>query len=318
MRTPVTHLLRMVGVALLLLTAAWILGGVAFAAPLPQVVPTASPTAPLAEPTASPTAPLAEPTSQPTGTVTAPTASPTAPRSPTPIRTPTVPPYTAKPPGPAPTIIYTDTAITDTTGLWIGELKRGATLRVGPGTNFAYGRYWPRGRRVLVYRTVTALNGQAWYQVGHYPDPNLYISASLVTAVAPLAPAAIRHTDRWVDVNLTQQTVTAYDGDLPVMVDLASTGKPGHETDVGSWRIYWRLPAQDMSGGGKGPSDRFYNLKSVPWVQYFHTSGEGLHGTYWHDNFGRPMSHGCVNLTDQTALWLYNWAQLGTFVEVHY
>ncbi|HUS13783.1 MAG TPA: L,D-transpeptidase, partial [Chloroflexia bacterium] len=82
--------------------------------------------------------------------------------------------------------------------------------------------------------------------------------------------------------------------------------------------IYWRLVKEDMDGGGESPSSLYYNLKDVPWIQYFHTSGEGLHGTYWHDNFGRPMSHGCVNMSIQNADWMYHWASLGTRVEVHY
>ncbi|MDX1378970.1 MAG: L,D-transpeptidase, partial [Anaerolineales bacterium] len=65
-----------------------------------------------------------------------------------------------------------------------------------------------------------------------------------------------------------------------------------------------------MSGPG-------YYLPDVPYIMYFHGS-YGLHGTYWHNNFGTPMSHGCVNLTIEDAGWLYNWASIGTLVNVHY
>ena len=72
----------------------------------------------------------------------------------------------------------------------------------------------------------------------------------------------------------------------------------------------WQAP-------GTAPNDPYYNLKDVPWVQYFYTSGESIHGTYWHDLFGRPRSHGCVNVSIQNANWLYLWASLGTPVIVH-
>jgi lipoprotein-anchoring transpeptidase ErfK/SrfK len=65
-----------------------------------------------------------------------------------------------------------------------------------------------------------------------------------------------------------------------------------------------------MSGPG-------YYLPNVPYVMYFH-GGYGLHGTTWHANFGHPMSHGCVNLPTSEAEWLFNWAQVGTMVNIHY
>ncbi|MGH2524849.1 MAG: L,D-transpeptidase, partial [Anaerolineales bacterium] len=76
------------------------------------------------------------------------------------------------------------------------------------------------------------------------------------------------------------------------------------------YRIYVKYVAADMAGPG-------YYLPSVPYVMYFYL-GYGLHGTYWHNNFGRPMSHGCVNLQTDQAGWLFNWASVGTPVNVHY
>jgi len=238
-----------------------------------------------------------------------------------PTRTPTGPPtprpYTNQPRAPFPTITYTDTAISSLDGIWLGELTQGANIRRGPGVTFAVDRNWPQGRRVLVYTTTLALNGEAWYQVGHYPDPTLYIHSSLVKFVAPLAVPVQKASGRWIDVNLTQQTLIAYVDNRPVLLAQTASGKPGHETNVGTWRIYWRTPKQDMDGGGVLPNDPYYNLKDVPWVQYFYNSGEGIHGTYWHDLFGRPRSHGCVNVSIQNANWLYLWATLGTPVIVH-
>ena len=116
--------------------------------------------------------------------------------------------------------------------------------------------------------------------------------------------------ERWIDVNLSEQRVYAYEGDTIVNSFLVSTGLPETPTVTGSYQIWVKVRIQDMSGPG-------YYLKDVPYVMYFYKD-YGLHGTYWHNNFGRPMSRGCVNLTIDDAKWLYNWASIGTVVNVHY
>ncbi len=115
---------------------------------------------------------------------------------------------------------------------------------------------------------------------------------------------------RWIDVNLSEQRVYVYDGDVVVNSFLASTGLPGTPTVTGKYRIWIKVRIQDMSGPG-------YYLRDVPWVMYFYED-YGFHGTYWHNNFGTPMSRGCVNLTIDDAAWLYNWASVGTVVNIHY
>jgi lipoprotein-anchoring transpeptidase ErfK/SrfK len=116
--------------------------------------------------------------------------------------------------------------------------------------------------------------------------------------------------ERWIDVNLSEQRVYAYEGDIIVNSFLVSTGLPETPTVSGRYQIWVKVRIQDMSGPG-------YYLKDVPYVMYFYKD-YGLHGTYWHNNFGRPMSRGCVNLTIDDAKWLYNWASVGTVVDVHY
>ncbi len=114
----------------------------------------------------------------------------------------------------------------------------------------------------------------------------------------------------WIDVNLTSQMVYAYEGDTVVNSFLVSTGTWAHPTVTGKYAIYIKLRSGNMSGPG-------YFLPNVPYIMYFYKS-YGLHGTYWHHNFGTPMSHGCVNLQTDDAAWLYNWSSLGTVVNVHY
>ena len=116
--------------------------------------------------------------------------------------------------------------------------------------------------------------------------------------------------ERWIDVNLATQTLTAFEGNRPVNTAVVSTGLPNTPTPVGQFHVWIKLRYDDMRGPG-------YYLPKVPYVMYFYKD-YGLHGTYWHENFGRRMSHGCVNLTTLDAGWLFNWASVGTKVVTHY
>jgi len=91
---------------------------------------------------------------------------------------------------------------------------------------------------------------------------------------------------------------------------LVSTGTWQHPTVTGDYRIYVKYRYTDMAGPG-------YYLPNVPYTMYFY-KGYALHGTYWHNNFGTPMSHGCINLTITDAAWLYEWSTVGTLVRIHY
>ena len=120
-------------------------------------------------------------------------------------------------------------------------------------------------------------------------------------------------TGKWIDVDITRQTITAYQGTTPLKSVLVSTGVAWHPTPIGHYKVYMKIASQTMSGGSG--ADAYY-LPGVPWVMYF-TGAYAIHGTYWHQNFGRPMSHGCVNLTIADAKWFYDWAEIGTPVVTH-
>jgi lipoprotein-anchoring transpeptidase ErfK/SrfK len=254
-----------------------------------------------------------------------PTAAASASVIPAPSVTPVVPParptprpYTGIPKKPSPAIVYTAPALADLTGITLGQVSTGVNVRSGPGAGFAVRRWWPAGRKVLIYAQVAATDGQLWDQVGHYPDPDLYIKAEFVRSLAPLAPAGPVHPGRWIEVNLTQQTLTAFEDGRPVLLAQVSTGTKLHKTPTGTWHITWKVPKKDMSGGDDTPGNKFYNLKDVPWIQYFDDAGDALHAAYWQDDLGTPHSHGCVNLSDANAQWLYLWATRGTPIEIHY
>jgi lipoprotein-anchoring transpeptidase ErfK/SrfK len=123
-------------------------------------------------------------------------------------------------------------------------------------------------------------------------------------------PSAAGNGSRWIDVDLTHQMVYAYEGETLVNSFLVSTGTWLTPTVTGQYKIYVKYEKANMHGPG-------YFLPDVPYVMYFY-KGYGLHGTYWHHNFGTPMSHGCVNLETGNAGWLFNWASVGTVVNVHY
>lgn len=120
--------------------------------------------------------------------------------------------------------------------------------------------------------------------------------------------------EHWIDVNLTTQSLTAYEGDQPVLTTYISSGAWPHLTVTGQFQVYIRYQSQDMNGFRLGYD---YYLENVPYVMYFYKD-YALHGTYWHNNFGFPMSHGCVNMKTADAQWLFNWSSYGTVVNVHY
>jgi lipoprotein-anchoring transpeptidase ErfK/SrfK len=115
---------------------------------------------------------------------------------------------------------------------------------------------------------------------------------------------------RWIDINLSTQRLFAYEGDVIVNTFIVSTGVAATPTVTGTYKIYARFLYADMHGPG-------YYLPDVPYTMYFYKS-YGIHGTYWHNNFGTPMSHGCVNMSIADAGWLYNWSTFGTTVKIHY
>jgi lipoprotein-anchoring transpeptidase ErfK/SrfK len=136
-----------------------------------------------------------------------------------------------------------------------------------------------------------------------------------LTSGAPAArPPGVAEGERWINVNLSTQTLVAYEGDTPVFETLVSSGLPQWPTVTGQYRTYMKYESQTMNGYLLGYD---YFLPDVPYVMYFFED-YAIHGTYWHSNFGAPMSHGCVNVSTPDAGWLFNWAPVGTTVNVHY
>jgi LysM repeat protein len=124
----------------------------------------------------------------------------------------------------------------------------------------------------------------------------------------PVAPAPPPGSGKRFLVDLSEQRLYAFEGDTMVRTTLISSGLPQYPTVLGTYEIYLRYTSARMRGPG-------YDLPNVPYVMYFY-KGYGLHGTYWHSNFGHQMSHGCVNMPTSEAEWAYNWSDYGTPVTV--
>jgi lipoprotein-anchoring transpeptidase ErfK/SrfK len=234
---------------------------------------------------------------------------------------PTSPPYPTRIPStPEPTLIP-PTEVPP----YVVAGPDGVNVRTGPGTTYVrrgalapgeragvtgrYGDWWRiayEGDPGWVYgEIVTATNGAS---VPELPAPPTPVPPSPTLVPSPTSAEEVTE-ERWIDVDLSEQQVTAYEEGEPVRTITVSTGLPGTPTPTGQFRIWIKLRHDDMSGPD-------YYLEDVPYVMYFY-QGYGFHGTFWHTNFGHRMSHGCVNLPTEEAAWLFDFADIGTLVNVH-
>jgi len=147
-----------------------------------------------------------------------------------------------------------------------------------------------------------------------YVGQRLIISAGTTAAPAatqwPAPQPAPAGSGRWIDVDLSNQVLTAYEGNTPMFSTLISSGLM-FPTPTGTYSVLYHVASQRMTGPD-------YDLPGVPWIMYFTNRGHAIHGAYWHNNFGQPMSHGCINMRVDEAQWVYNFTPNGAPVVVHY
>jgi hypothetical protein len=181
--------------------------------------------------------------------------------------------------------------------------------------------------RIVTLKQVKVVSGSSWYQIGEGEWLSQYRLA-IVKRSAP--PPQIPSGEKWIDVNLFEQTLAGFEGDRMVYSTLISSGLPKWDTAPGLFRIWGKVQKAKMTGQEGAPD--FYYLEDVPWTMYFNRD-TALHAAYWHDGFGSPHSHGCVNLAPADAMWLFQWASpaetasnwtfasakdRGTWIWVHY
>ena len=205
-------------------------------------------------------------------------------------------------------------------------------MRSGPGLQYPVVDRLRTGIVLKVEATTTAsADGLEWYKIIfdgeiRYPERvtgNWYVAAN-AEAVRPFldagdsesVPGVVASTTKRIVVHLSQEMLDAYDGDTLFMQEPISTGLELTPTPIGTFTVYKKTPSRYMQGPIPGVSDQEYDLPGVPWNLYFTVDGAVIHGAYWHNHFGEPWSHGCVNLPPQEAEKLYDWAVLGTPVTV--
>ena len=153
----------------------------------------------------------------------------------------------------------------------------------------ATGEY-KEGERIAIFN-----NQPVNYQMPKLAEENLAQEEKVLGA---------QYNERWIEVDLSEQKLRAWEGNNLVYEFLISSGKWA-PTPTGEYRIWIKLKYTKMEGGRRG-TRTYYYLPNVPYTQYFY-KGYGLHGTYWHNNFGQPMSHGCINLATPDAEKLFYW-----------
>jgi len=191
---------------------------------------------------------------------------------------------------------------------WINSGGTCSERTPGPSQDFT-GQCYMLHTVVQIY-DVQHVGDWDWYLIG----PGEWVEQRSVAVVDPdpTPPEGVQG-DRWVSVNLFEQTAAAYESGRLVYATAVSTGRYGFWTRPGLFQVWAKLPRDTMTGGLPGES--FYYLEDVPWVMYF-DQARSLHGTYWHNRFGTPTSHGCVNMSIADARWFYDWASEGTWVYV--
>ena len=165
-------------------------------------------------------------------------------------------------------------------------------------------------------------DGEPWYIVEDELDSHIkyFVTASHLRHIppeeySPISPEIPPEKKR-IEISITMQTLTAYEGDEEVKKVRVSTGLNFHPPDGGiSWNtphgdfnVYSKMPSKHMGDGILTADMDAYELPGVPWVCFFAEHGVATHGTYWHTNYGTVMSHGCVNLTPEDAKWVFRWA----------
>jgi len=178
------------------------------------------------------------------------------------------------------------------------EIKDGAWER---SYRFYYGStYW------ALY-AFTGVNDTVWYQVLddryniHHAVEASHLRPVQTNEIAPISQSVL---SKRIDVYLNKQRLVAYENDLPVFTARIATGYFEGDTPQGEFRVERKQPTRHMASSIQGSE---FDLPGVPWVCYISWTGVSLHGTYWHNNYGTPQSHGCINLSPKAAKWIYRW-----------
>lgn len=204
-------------------------------------------------------------------------------------------------------------------GVLLGEVTIpfvDAYTRPSASSTKAYRLYYSSTHWIL--RSQVEDNGAVWYELeDDRSDYPYFVPATAIRLVASdeLAPLSPYVPDKQIQIDTTAETITAFEYGRPVFTTRISSGgvfedsatglQKDYRTPLGEYRVVRKRPSRHMAAGDLAADDA-YDLPGVPWVSYFN-GGMAIHGTYWHNDFGRPWSHGCINLLPQDAKWFYRW-----------
>lgn len=175
---------------------------------------------------------------------------------------------------------------------------------------------------IRINEIVTGTNDTPWYRISEGDDNSIaflqaeHVRPILPDEILPISQNAPHHAKR-IEVDLKKQISTAFEYDQPVFSARVSTGAVltlsdgtviDGRTDIGEHNVFLKILGQRMNGGSAGDAN-YYNLPGVSWVSYFTGGGIAFHGTYWHNDYGRPRSRGCVNMLPEDAKWVFRWTQ---------
>jgi lipoprotein-anchoring transpeptidase ErfK/SrfK len=185
--------------------------------------------------------------------------------------------------------------------------------RTGPGYEYPTLSQKYYREDVIQIFDVQMVNGVEWYLINF----NQWLDRPNVRQVEinTQIPEGVK-ANRWIEINLYEQTMAVYDEQELVFAALIATGDEPYFTQPGTFQIYQKKPTENMQGAFAADKSDFYYLEDVPWTMYY-DQARALHGAYWRTLFGYPQSHGCVNLSISDSRWIYDWANEGDWVYVH-
>jgi hypothetical protein len=169
----------------------------------------------------------------------------------------------------------------------------------------------PPNSVVQIY-ALKQVDGLTYYMIGL----NRWVERRYIRQLEynPISPAGV-DVDRWIEINLYEQTLSVYDHNQLVFATLIASGLDPYFTRPGLFQIQEKKDSETMSGGFEADLSDYYYLEDVPWTMYY-DQDRAIHGAYWRAMLGYPQSHGCVNMSVSDAHWVYDWAKVGDWVYV--
>jgi lipoprotein-anchoring transpeptidase ErfK/SrfK len=203
----------------------------------------------------------------------------------------------------------------------LGEITVPYTIsKTGPNANFAsVARFYYSTTHWIVSAKADP-DGVIWYEAfDERLNQSSWLKAEHVhrvteAEIAPISPDVPGERKR-IEVDLAKQTFQCFENGVKLLDILCSTGpylrtqngQRVYGTPSGDWAVNRKRPTRHMAGDDFASAD-FFDLPGVPWVSYFHWWGVSIHGTYWHNDYGKPRSHGCINLPAEAAKWVFRWS----------